>query len=336
MSGPLSSEDIEDVVSSVRRLVSVDARPRPVTVDLGADRLILTPALRVVPEPAPKDPLILSPAMAAAAPAAEAEAQAGPDAPEAAAEAAALELAEAEAALTAALADPEPAPEGERPVAAIMPEEAPAPDTAVPAAAEPAEPAPLWPEAGAEAEPLVGAAADALAEPAEEAATLVEADWEDEIWSEADPPLAEIALEAEEAELVAPPAEADEAGVFADSPAAPPEAAAPWSDLESDWAEDVPDPVVPFRPVPRGEGKAAEATGRADPVPEPLVLNDAGALTDPEGNPLTILDEEALAEVVRQLIREELQGALGERITRNVRKLVRAEINRALTARELD
>ncbi len=45
--------------------------------------------------------------------------------------------------------------------------------------------------------------------------------------------------------------------------------------------------------------------------------------------------EEALREVVRDLIREELQGALGERITRNVRKLVRAEIARALAAREL-
>jgi hypothetical protein len=31
-----------------------------------------------------------------------------------------------------------------------------------------------------------------------------------------------------------------------------------------------------------------------------------------------------------------LAGALGERITRNVRKLVRVEINRALTAREFE
>lgn len=46
-------------------------------------------------------------------------------------------------------------------------------------------------------------------------------------------------------------------------------------------------------------------------------------------------DEEALREVVRDIIREELQGALGERITRNVRKLVRAEINRALASQAL-
>ena len=50
MSEPLSTEDIEDVVSSVRRLVSPDARPRTVSRDLGMERLLLTPALRVVPE----------------------------------------------------------------------------------------------------------------------------------------------------------------------------------------------------------------------------------------------------------------------------------------------
>jgi cell pole-organizing protein PopZ len=41
-------------------------------------------------------------------------------------------------------------------------------------------------------------------------------------------------------------------------------------------------------------------------------------------------DEEVLRDLVRDLIREELQGALGERITRNVRKLVRSELNRVL------
>ena len=38
----------------------------------------------------------------------------------------------------------------------------------------------------------------------------------------------------------------------------------------------------------------------------------------------------ALRELVAEIVREELQGGLGERITRNVRKLVRAEIQRAL------
>lgn len=47
------------------------------------------------------------------------------------------------------------------------------------------------------------------------------------------------------------------------------------------------------------------------------------------------LDEESLRELVADIVRSELQGALGERITRNVRKLVRREIQRALAAQDL-
>ena len=50
----------------------------------------------------------------------------------------------------------------------------------------------------------------------------------------------------------------------------------------------------------------------------------------------TLLDEGMLRELVIEVIRQELQGALGERITRNVRKLVRAEIHRALAGREFE
>lgn len=48
-----------------------------------------------------------------------------------------------------------------------------------------------------------------------------------------------------------------------------------------------------------------------------------------------VMDEEALRELVAEIVREELQGALGERITRNVRKLVRREIQRALASQDL-
>lgn len=48
------------------------------------------------------------------------------------------------------------------------------------------------------------------------------------------------------------------------------------------------------------------------------------------------IDEDALRELVAEIVRQELQGALGERITRNVRKLVRREIHRALSAQSLD
>ncbi|MFD0858823.1 hypothetical protein [Roseovarius aquimarinus] len=46
------------------------------------------------------------------------------------------------------------------------------------------------------------------------------------------------------------------------------------------------------------------------------------------------LDEDALRDLVADIVRQELQGALGERITRNVRKLVRREIHRALTSQD--
>lgn len=49
---------------------------------------------------------------------------------------------------------------------------------------------------------------------------------------------------------------------------------------------------------------------------------------------MPVIDEESLRELVVQTVREELRGQLGEKITRNVRKLVRREIQRALS--ELD
>lgn len=59
-----------------------------------------------------------------------------------------------------------------------------------------------------------------------------------------------------------------------------------------------------------------------------------GLFDDAEGG--MVFDEEVLRDLVRDLIREELAGTLGERITRNVRKLVRAEIARALAVREFE
>ncbi|MCK0095403.1 hypothetical protein MWU60_07450 [Yoonia sp. F2084L] len=51
--------------------------------------------------------------------------------------------------------------------------------------------------------------------------------------------------------------------------------------------------------------------------------------------PLVGIDEDMLRGMVVKIMHEELSGALGERITRNVRKLVRREINRVLTSREM-
>ncbi|WP_163846109.1 hypothetical protein [Pseudooceanicola aestuarii] len=55
----------------------------------------------------------------------------------------------------------------------------------------------------------------------------------------------------------------------------------------------------------------------------------------PAATALEALDEDMLRAIVSDIVREELQGPLGERITRNVRKLVRREIQRSLTAQNL-
>lgn len=48
-----------------------------------------------------------------------------------------------------------------------------------------------------------------------------------------------------------------------------------------------------------------------------------------------LVDPDALRALVGDMIRQELQGEMGERITRNVRKLVRREINRVITETEV-
>ena len=215
MTEPLSSNEIEDVVSSVRRLVSTEQRPKVLTRDLGAEKLLLTPSLRVVsdnPAPVAMAPLILENAVA-------------PDA-------------------------------------------------------------------------------------ADDRLHLVEAEWEDELWTAPEPPLAELALGAEEAEVLIAPTPWPEVA------AAGPASETPWPEAEVEWTEDAPAVAEP----PEDEVDVAEVLTAA------VVEDDA----------FQRLNQVELHALVRAMVREELQGNLGERITRNVRKLVRAEINRALAARSLD
>lgn len=55
-----------------------------------------------------------------------------------------------------------------------------------------------------------------------------------------------------------------------------------------------------------------------------------------DDTPALEIDEETLRQMVVDIVRQELQGALGERITRNVRKLVRREIHRMLISQDFD
>lgn len=95
--------------------------------------------------------------------------------------------------------------------------------------------------------------------------------------------------------------------------------AASWAQVEPELAE--PDPVQP--------------TPIAEPDPQWADQAEAEVVAQlqapPEVAPELQLDEQALRDLVRTLILEELQGSLGERITRNVRKLVRAEIARTIS-----
>ena len=80
-------------------------------------------------------------------------------------------------------------------------------------------------------------------------------------------------------------------------------------------------------------------TYQPDPESAPRARLDDNAFlgeNDPLGPNEAEMDEDALRDLVAEIVREELQGNLGERITRNVRKLVRREIQRALAAQELE
>lgn len=81
-------------------------------------------------------------------------------------------------------------------------------------------------------------------------------------------------------------------------------------------------------------GFAAEIADAAQLAQDAVAEETLGALEGLTGDE-SYLDEDSLRELVADIVRSELQGALGERITRNVRKLVRREIQRALAAQDL-
>ncbi|WP_137112057.1 hypothetical protein [Rhodobacter sp. SY28-1] len=327
MAGPLSSEEIEDVVSSVRRLVSNEQRPRTLSRDLNSERLLLTPAQRVMPETSPLAPLMLDASLQ---------------------EARASDVTEAPAE-----APVEPATEADS--LAETPAEDDEGTTLLYVAAD------SDPDADPDDVVLPGVDPELAADLAEAVAEEPEVEWEDEIWVEpATVSLGEAALAAEEAEVLTGPAPDDAmpSGDVMDDPAEP------WAQAGSDLGDDEPIPFVPLRrraehlaarlaagevmETPKADAEAEIVSLTVDTPQEPAATPHTAAsveasvgtvateFVDADGMALAVLDEAALHEIVRQTLRAELQGELGERITRNVRKLVRAEINRALMARDLD
>ncbi len=66
------------------------------------------------------------------------------------------------------------------------------------------------------------------------------------------------------------------------------------------------------------------------PIPDNLDENIASYIA---GGPQ--MDQSALRDLIVEVVQQELRGEMGERVTRNVRKMVRREIHRALAAQKL-
>ena len=120
--------------------------------------------------------------------------------------------------------------------------------------------------------------------------------------------------------------------------------ALPWEDSDEPRAAQsqpevvLPDPDDASQSASFSEEAIAFQRAHAEAVntaQEELDGNVADTLLETE-DMSAVLDEDALRDMVSEIVRQELQGPLGERITRNVRKLVRREIYRALAANELD
>ena len=107
-----------------------------------------------------------------------------------------------------------------------------------------------------------------------------------------------------------------------------PQIDAPQSDTAQ--AESTPAEVKVEKPDTPSEppAKVAEDMPPQPETPAEPVAEAAEALA-------ALPDEEAMRLLVTRLIREELAGDLGERITRNMRKLVRREIKRAFNSNDL-
>ncbi len=301
MSDPVTNAQIEDVLSSIRRLVSDDGRfsdpaaETESTVDIRSDpapekpdRLVLTPALRVteaerptqgVEEATAQEP---DEAPGAAAPwAAQGATLFGVASGETATEDPAADAPEGGKAgdSTGALSEPAEAPDEQpQPEVAAIGEDGVAAES-IDAADEPAPGETAW-------DGFEGEEADIMDQPPTFHSTRAEN--------------LSAKIEALEAVIGRTRDQWEPDGTSDDAYAGTPVEGIGWHEVEEVGAE-----------------QAAEAS-------DDLATDEA------------VIDEDSLRELVAEIVRQELQGALGERITRNVRKLVRREIHRVLAAQDLD
>lgn len=393
MSDPVTHAEIEDVLSSIRRLVSEDSRGQPAAPEPAA-KLVLTPALRV------KDPQARSPEAAegpetgAGAPLPEADpgqAEAGTaplsaDAQPQTADA----LLEAEAAAAEHAEHADPAKHAEHAADVEHEAEGTAAQPAVPfrhrqarSASGPAlllgaqqDAADTTTDTEAQAA-QPGGAETSQPQPAPVCAGAPDTDPDKAPWADPDATLFSVAsgtppqdqgagdtaAETPPDDLAGGTAGARAASVVrkiaeleARSSGARDQAQPQWepdSKTEAPFAATLVDTIewrdepAPARSTAQAASDASgEADGSAEETAQPAAADSAAetvveaafagaALETLAESGDSYLDEEGLRDLVASIVREELQGPLGERITRNVRKLVRREIHRALAAHDL-
>lgn len=96
-----------------------------------------------------------------------------------------------------------------------------------------------------------------------------------------------------------------------------------------------PEPVSFAEIAPKTVQPEPEAKAASVPEPDPEPQDEPTAMGEAIAALAALPEEEAMRLLISRMIRDELQGELGERITRNVRKLVRREVQRALTSKDL-
>ena len=358
MSDPVTNAEVEDVLSSIRRLVSEDKRPmqafkdpEPQAVE-PSDRLVLTPALRVADAPAAEE----------SADTADAPRSADDFARDVQQMTAAAETAHAEV-------DVSDAGNGDETVEADLhklfedeasSEEQTAPDQdysddpygfADDEDADGAEDEQSWLRRAPEDEeahdgedaPVGTASLTAKIEALETAIGNISDTWEpdapgEDEYSGTDAPA--MSWE-DEANDQPEPAQQEEASQDAES-----DALAVMEDITDADKEDKDEDTSPgifastrhhaadVPEMPEESAREADAMLTPPPVANVSSAADEGDFEYEQDD--QVIDEGALRDLVSEIVRSELQGALGERITRNVRKLVRREIHRALTAQEME
>lgn len=317
MSEPMTTVEIEDVLFSIRRLVSEDLRPTHKLVSAalqhGASKLILTPALRIVSdersalsdglnEPSELHPVLLiketdiAPEAETAFPVFGSVRQSEPDFAVEKTASANQEIVPADATfLTTAISRINGLANGD---AAQSQDRIEAVVAAVGAAVGPDE----WELDGGD--------------PAPQAAAWASATWT-----------------------------SHGADGSSEKPSGMPQQAAVKDTVFSANLSKAPDQIEDvIASISQIDGSEDAVIGADSIVFHDSILADHGptgqasgdAADDDQDDSSDFVSEDLLREIVRDMIRDELQGALGERITRNVRKLVRAEISRALASRDFD